>query len=89
MSEHGEQTLEENQCRELLIKDVVSGWDLTPEERVFVNQYLMEEAGAWRHYNGTDVTVEHGYIEDGILTIIFAMPGDQVVEAKISLPTTG
>ncbi len=72
-SEDEQQTARENACRERFIQDWVMTSELTPEQKVFVANYVNTEPGAWREYNGTDFKVVEARIEGGIWKVSFGV----------------
>jgi len=87
--EHEQQTKDENVARERFITDIVADLpDLTPEQREAVSTHVRTQAGAWRHYNGTDFTVLDASVNGNALNVVFGVYAeDQLIqEIPVEIP---
>jgi hypothetical protein len=85
LSEDEMQTNHENACRELFIRDWVTSSALTPEQKVFVANYVNSKPGAWREYNGKDFKVIKVEVEQGMFKIVFGVFFDDYEAQRIDV----
>ncbi len=79
------QTTQENTCREKFIQEWVMASQLTPEQKIFVVEYIQNHAGAWREYNGTDFKVVETKVEGNVWKVAFGVFFDNYEAQRIDV----
>lgn len=64
---------------------------LTPEQKVFVADYIKSKPGAWREYNGVDFKVVESNAEGSVWKVSFGVFFDDYEAQRIDveIPTSG
>jgi len=86
VNENEQQNAQEKACIELFIKEiVVEHKEMTPEQKIFVSEYVSVKPGAWRWFNGDDFRVAEQSIEDNVWKVVFGVFLDDYEAQRIDV----
>lgn len=85
LSEDEQQAHHENACRECFIRDWIQPSPLSPEQKLFVAEFIYTNPGPWRHYNGEDFRVVKQEVEGGFWNVSFGVYFEEYEAERIDV----